>query len=479
MTHPSAQPPFTRREALRRIGGGFGMVGLASLLGESQLRASSATAAGPLDSKRPHFAARAKHVIFLFMNGGVSQVDSFDPKPLLEKYDGQPLPGGNPKTERKTGNLMRSPFSFKKYGESGIGVSELFPHTGSVIDDVCLIRSAQTNIPNHEPSLLMMNCGHNQPGRPSMGAWLTYGLGTENQNLPGFVVLCSEMPSVVGPPMWNSAFLPGIYQGTYISTKENDGRRLIPFISNPHTSLTEQREELDLLGKLNRLQLERLAQSDPNLEASIQSMEVAFRMQTEAPQVFDISRESKATLDLYGPGEFARGCLMSRRLVESGVRVVQLYFSKGNPWDHHEDIEQHRRLALQVDRPVAALIRDLKSRGLLEETLIFFGTEFGRTPVVETGQFGEVKTRPRNGRDHNPFGFTVWMAGGGVKGGMTYGATDDFGFHAVQNPVHVHDLHATMLHLLGMDHEKLTYRYSGRDFRLTDVEGRVIQDIIS
>jgi hypothetical protein len=480
MRHQPAAPPMSRREALRTIGGGFGMVGLANLVSSSWLQASSSlTAAGALDLKSPHFPARAKHVIFIFLNGGLSQVDSFDPKPMLAKYHGQPLPGGNPKTERKTGNLMRSPFSFKRYGQSGLEVSEIFPLLGERIDDICLMRSVHTNIPNHEPSLIMMNCGQTQPGRPSMGAWLTYGLGTENQNLPGFVVLCPEMPNVVGPPLWNSAFLPGVYQGTFISTKETDPEKLIPYLRNEKTDLSQQRQELDLLAKLNQKQLEQLREPDPNLEAAIQSMEIAYRMQTEAPEVFDIRKESDVTRQRYGDSEFAKGCLMALRLVEHGVRVVQLYFAKGNPWDHHDDILQHQKLARQVDQPVASLLQDLKSRGLLDETLVVFGSEFGRTPVVETGQFGDVKTKVSNGRDHNPYGFTVWLAGGGVKGGMAYGATDDFGFHAVENPVHIHDLHATILHLLGISHEKLTYRYSGRDFRLTDVEGRVVKDIIA
>ena len=471
----SIMPTMTRREALCKLGSGFGMVGLADLLSNSLLGATPASSLqDPLAVRAPHFPARAKHVIFLFLNGGLSQVDTFDPKPMLTKYNGQPMPGGNLRTERRTGNLMRSPFSFRKYGQSGIEISEIFPNLGDHVDDICVIRSACTDIPNHEPSLFMMNCGHIQPGRPSMGSWISYGLGTENQNLPGFVVMCPGTP-VIGPPLWNSAFLPAVYQGTYISNKEKDPQKLIPYIRNAHLTLSEQRVQLDLLTQLDRNQLADLEEDDPQLEACIQSMETAFRMQTEAPEVFDLSKESDATRKRYGDTDFGRACLMALRLVESGVRVVQIYFGNGQPWDNHDDITIHAKLARQADAPMAALLEDLKARGLLKETLVICGSEFGRTPVVETS--GQLKTY--NGRDHNPYGFSVWLAGGGVKGGMTYGATDDFGFKAVENPVHIHDLHATLLYLLGLNHEKLTYRYSGRDFRLTDVSGQVVKGIIA
>jgi Protein of unknown function (DUF1501) len=462
---------LTRREALRHMGGGFGMVGLATLLGPSLVEgADDETAASPIDSKAPHFQPKAKHVIFLFLNGGLSQVDSFDPKPMLAKYHGKPYPGETIATEQKTGNLMRSPFSFKKYGQSGIEVSEIFPHIGERIDDICVLRSVMTDVPNHEPSLYLMNCGHTQPGRPALGSWLTYGLGTENQSLPGFVVLCPGTP-IVGPPLWNSAFLPAIHQGTYISNKESDPDKLIQDIRNTRVSLTEQRRQLELLEKLNRMHLEKRT-SESQLEATIESMEIAYRMQTEAPEVFDIRKESEATRQRYGDGDFARGCLMALRLVERGVRVVQIYFGGAQPWDSHADIEEHRRLAPQADRPIAALIEDLKARGLLNETLVICGSEFGRTPVVQ------LNLQLQNGRDHNPHGFSVLLAGGGVKGGITYGTTDDFCYKVVDKPVHIHDLHATILHLMGLDHEKLTYRYSGRDFRLTDVHGAVIKDIL-
>ena len=473
MQHEIILPPLTRRKALCKIGSGFGMVALVHLLGDSQVQAATEHGTrGPLEAKPTHFPPKAKHVIFLFMNGGPSQVDTFDPKPMLTKFHGQPMPGGNPKTERKTGNLMRSPFSFKKYGQSGIQVSEIFPNVGECIDDICVIRSLHTDIPNHEPSLLMMNCGENQPGRPSMGSWITYGLGTENQNLPSYVVLCPGTP-IVGQPLWNSSFLPAVYQGTYIPNNESDPQKLIQYLHNKQLSLSQQRRQLDLVERLNRLHLDHRA-VDSQLEGRIQSLEVAYRMQTEAPEVFDIRKESEATRERYGSGDFARGCLMALRLVESGVRMVQVYFGNSQPWDNHDDILIHRKLASQVDRPIAALLKDLKSRGLLDETIVIWGGEFGRTPAVETS----ARVRVQNGRDHNPHGFTMWLAGGGVRGGMTYGATDDFGFKAVENPVHVHDLHATILHLLGLDHTKLTYRYSGRDFKLTDVHGHIIKEIL-
>ncbi len=477
--------PVTRRDALCKMGNGFGMLAFASLVGESlaTVGAFEDRLPGQAPRKLDH-PARAKRVIFLFMNGGVSQVDSFDPKPMLAKYHGQPLPGGEVATERKTGMLLKSPFEFKRYGKSGIEVSELFPHVGECADDICFVRSMHTDIPNHEPSMLMMNTGHTQAGRPSMGAWLTYGLGSDNKNLPGFVVLCPQVPTTVGPPLWNNAFLPAMHQGTFIADKverpdqiigkDFDPKKLVSFIHNKDFTLPEQRRELDLLAKLDKMRQTGEVR-DPQLEAAISSMEVAYRMQTEAPDVFDIRKESEATLKLYGMGSTARGCLMAVRLVERGVRMVQVYYAAGDPWDHHSDIQLHRKNAKDSDQPFAAVIKDLKSRGLFEDTLVVCGSEFGRTPVVEVG--GGAGTT-QNGRDHNPFGFTMWLAGGGIKGGMTYGATDDFGFKAVENPVHVHDLHATILHLMGIDHTKLTYRYSGRDFRLTDVAGKVIHDII-
>jgi len=452
---------MNRRDAIAALGGGFGAVGLLT-----------AAAEGPLAPRAGHFAGKAKHVIFLFLNGGLSQVDTFDPKPALDKFHGTPMPGGNPKTERTTGNLMRSPFTFRKYGQSGIEVSEIFPRIGSLIDHFAVLRSVHTNVPIHESSLFMMNCGDLQAGRPSMGSWITYGLGTVNQNLPGYVVLCPGVP-VVGPPLWNSAFLPAAYQGTHITNKQSNPKEMIPFLA-ARSNDERQRRQLELLAGLNRKHM--LARnSDPRLAASIHSMEVAYRMQTEAPEVFDIAREPEKVRTAYGDSEFGRGCLMARRMVEQGVRVVQVYHGNAQPWDNHEDIQVHRKLAGEADPAIAALLTDLKERGLLDQTLIVIGGEFGRTPSVENS----AAVKLQNGRDHNPYGFTMLMAGSGVKGGIAYGATDDFGFRAQEKRAHIHDLHATMLHLLGLDHRRLTYRYSGRDFRLTDVEGEVIQEILA
>ncbi|MGI8989455.1 MAG: DUF1501 domain-containing protein [Bryobacteraceae bacterium] len=453
----------TRRETLRALAGGFGLVGLGGML----------EAASPWEVKAPHFAPKAKHVIFLFLNGGLSHIDSFDYKPMLAKYDGKPLPYETPRTEFTTGNLMKSPFEFKQYGRNGTWVSELFPKMAGIIDDFSIVRSMHSDIPNHGPSMMMMNTGFSRVGRPSMGSWIAYGLGTENQNLPGYIVLSPGASGDGGNTRWSSAFLPAVYQGTFVSDQETDPKKQIQYLANPRLSGNQQREQLDLLKDLNQMYVDRLRKA-PELEATIQSMEIAFRMQTEVPDVFDIRKESQATRDRYGDGDFARGCLTARRLVEHGVRTVQVYYGNANDWDQHADIMGHKVHAGKSDGPIAALIQDLKDRDLLKETLVIIGSEFGRTPVVNLGGFRSV----HNGRDHNVHGFTVLMAGGGTKPGP-YGSTDDFGFKAVENPVHVHDLHATILHLLGLDHERLTYRYSGRDFRLTDVEGRVVEDIIA
>ncbi len=498
--------PVTRREALRRVGGGFGMMAFAGMLSESMARAgiSPDLATTGVSSANLDYPQRVKRVIFLFMNGGLSTIDAFDPKPALTKYDGKPMPGGSIATERRTGELMKSPYTFKKYGQSGMDVSDLWPHLSGVVDDICWIRSVYTEIPNHEPACLMVNTGANQAGRPSTGAWLTYGFGTENRNLPGFVVLCPDIPTTVGPPLWSNGFLPAVNQGTYISNKIQrpedappedlegeddkgkekakkvvieksfDPKKILNFVNNPKFTLVEQRRELDLLQKIEKIRAED-AGSDPQVEAVISSMETAYRMQTEAPQVFDIRKESQATLDMYGPGDVARGALMAVRLAEKGVRMVQLYYSKGDPWDAHADILAHKINAKNSDQAFAAVVKDLKQRGLWKDTLVVCGSEFGRTPVREVGGGGAVK----QGRDHNPFGFTMWLAGGAVKGGTIYGATDDFGFKAIEKPVHVHDIHATILYLMGIDHTKLTYRYSGRDFRLTDVAGNVLHDIVA
>ncbi|HEX3147033.1 MAG TPA: DUF1501 domain-containing protein [Gemmataceae bacterium] len=455
--------PISRRQMLSRIGTGLGTLGLASLLNQHGLLAGTGN---PLAPKPSHFKPRAKHIIHLFMNGGPSQVDTFDPKPMLAKYNGQKAPA-DIKTERRTGNLMQSPFAFKKYGKAGLDVSELYPMVGGMADELCVIRSMHTNVPNHEPSLLMMTCGDMQPVRPSMGSWLLYGLGCENQNLPGFVVMCPGKP-VVGPQLWSNSFLPGIYQGTHINNSKMDPKSVIAHLTNPNLSREAQREQLDLLKAMNEAHLAKRP-GDAALETRIQSMEMAFRMQFEGQDVFDMTKETQATRDLYGKGQFAEACLAARRLVERGTRMVQIFTGNGQPWDDHGDIKDHAAKAKQTDQPIAALIKDLKARGLLDETLILWGGEFGRTPTSEGAK----------GRDHNNHGFTVWLAGGGIKGGMAYGQSDDVGFAAVENKMHVHDLHATMLHLMGIDHEKLTYRYSGRDFRLTDVEGKVNREIMT
>jgi hypothetical protein len=453
-------------------------MGMGSLALGSMLQSADASEANPLAVRKPHFAAKAKRVIHLFMNGGPSHVDTFDPKPSLEKYAGKALPVDNPKTERKTGAAFPSPFKFQKYGQSGIEVSELFAKTAQHVDDMCIIRSMHANVPNHEPSLLLMNCGEARLIRPSMGSWLTYGLGTENQNLPGFIAMCPGGYPIQESQNWQAGFLPGIYQGTYIDTKQTEVNKLIENIRNKNLSLEKQRQQLDLLQKLNSLHVkDRL--TDPILESRIQSFELAYRMQMDAADAFDVSKESKHVLEMYGPGVQARQILIARRLLERGVRFVQVWHGAGQPWDSHDDIEiNHRRLAKECDQAIWALLSDLKQRGMLDDTLVIWGGEFGRTPTVELPTPG-ANAGKINGRDHNHHGFSMWLAGGGVKGGTVVGNTDEFGFAAQDNKVHVHDLHATMLQLLGFDHEKLTYRYAGRDFRLTDVHGRVVEDIIA
>ena len=458
----------------------MGSLGLAQLMvGSGLLKAETTTnSIGPLAAKRPQFNAKAKRVIHLFMNGGPSHLDTFDNKPSLVKYAGKLLPKENLRTERKTGAAFPSPFKFKKYGQSGIEVSEIFANTAESIDDICVIRSMHADVPNHEPSLMLMNCGDARQVRPSMGSWVTYGLGTENQNLPGFIAMCPGGYPIQESQNWQAGFLPRAFQGTYIDTKHTDVERLIENIRNRSMSRADQRRRLDLLRALNEKHRERRP-GDPQLEARIQSFELAYRMQIDAADAFDVSKEPKQILDMYGPGTRARQILIAHRLIERGVRFVQVWHGEGQPWDSHDDLElQHRRLAQQCDRAIGALLNDLKARGLLDETLVIWGGEFGRTPTVEMPTPGSNAGKI-NGRDHNHYGFTMWLAGGGVKGGHVVGATDEFGFAAVENKVHVHDLHATILHLLGFDHERFTFRYAGRDFRLTDVHGKVVKDILA
>ena len=471
--------PLSRRTMLRRSALGFGSLGLYSLLQESDLLAGSASG-GPLASKQPHFAPRAKRIIFLFMHGGVSHVDTFDPKPRLDSDNGKPLPIKRSLTfnAKEAGGLMRSPWEFKRRGESGIPVSELFPEVATCADDLCVIRSMVGEGVDHGAAMLQLFTGTFSFSRPSMGAWTLYGLGTENQNLPGFITI-KPTQWQGGDKLFATSFLPGAYQGTPIGSSP---MAVDDIIDNPieHVlpqggSSEEQRLELEFLRQMNRRHADD-RRLDPDLEARIQAFELAFRMQAEAPEAFDVSRETDATRKLYGLDEeatrdFGWQCLLARRLSERGVRVVQATHSGvEEKWDHHGDILRlHPIRSREVDKPIAGLIKDLKSRGLLDETLVVWGSEFGRTPFSEGA----------DGRDHNPYGFSIFMAGGGVKQGSIYGATDEFGYHAVEDRMHIHDLHATILHLMGLDHEKLTFRYSGRDFRLTDVAGVVARKLLA
>jgi hypothetical protein len=434
-------------------------------LGLSQLLGS-----GPAQGLR-HFAPRAKRMIHIFFNGGSSHIDTFDPKPALTKYHGQRLPTPTLVTERPTGVAFASPFSFKQYGQSGLPISSIFSEVGEVIDEVCIIRSMQAEVPNHEPSLMLLNTGDGTLVRPSLGSWLTYGLGSENENLPSFVALCpggGKLP-IKGADNWRAAFLPGKYQGTAIDTMQQTPQQMLENIEHAHLPSQSQRRQIDLLQRLNR-QHQSDRTDDPRLEARIESFEQAYRMQTAALDAFDLRHEPQYVLDEYGNSPQSRQILLSRRLVERGVRFVQCWHGAGQPWDNHSDLESaHKKNAGQVSRAIAALIRDLRRRGLLDETLVMWGGEFGRTPTTEG----------TNGRDHNHHGFSLCLAGGGIRGGMTYGSTDEFGWAATESPVQVHDLHATILHLMGLDHERLTYRFAGRDFRLTDVSGHVIREIIA
>jgi hypothetical protein len=462
--------PITRRDAISRLSAGFGAIGLAGLLG------SSATAA-MTRQVRP----RAKRVIFLFMNGGPSHIDTFDPKPALARYEGQ-QPSGKLYKAPKTSGFMPSPLNFQRCGQSGIEVSESLPRLGSIIDDCCVIRSMHTAVPNHEPALLMMNTGNIQPIRPSLGSWVLYGLGSENENLPGFVVLRPTPNIVVGPALWSNSFLPAEYQATGVITSDMAVDKLIANVHNPLLAPAQQRRQTDLIQRLNQLHAERRGH-DTALEAQIKAMETAYRMQSAASDAFDISREPATTREMYGDTPFGRSCLLARRLAESGVRFISVYYTSSNnqPWDTHSDhYRRHPELCADSDRASAALIRDLKQRGLLEDTLVVWTGEFGRTPYSQDNKDKSKKTdSARRGRDHHHTAFSTLLAGGGVRGGLAFGASDELGMNAVESPVHVHDLHATILHLLGIDHEKLTYRYAGRDFRLTDVFGDVVKGIIA
>ncbi|MBI3410127.1 MAG: DUF1501 domain-containing protein [Planctomycetes bacterium] len=467
----TTDPFLTRRQLLQRGGMGFGLLGLAGLMrDQGELAAQSPVNVNPLAPRRPHFRASAKQVVHLFMNGGPSHVDTFDPKPLLDQYHGRELPRPNLRTERKTGAAMRSPFVFRRFGQSGIPVSELFQRTAAHIDDIAVIRSMVADVPNHEPSLMLMNTCDSRLPRPSMGAWLTYGLGSENQNLPGFIAMCPGGYPIVATQNWRSAFLPGAYQGTYVDTQHTAIDRLIENIRNTSMDAVEQRHQLDLVRRLNERHLQ-ARQNDSLLEARLQSFELAYRMQAEATDAFDVNREPLALRERYGTHVHGRQLLITRRLLERGVRFIQVWSGAGQPWDNHDGLEtQHRILARTWDQAISAFLQDLKDRGLFETTLVIWGGEFGRTPVAELPQL--------SGRDHNHYGFSMWLAGGGVKGGIVHGATDEFGFAAAEDPVHVHDLHATILHVMGFDHERLTYRYAGRDFRLTDVHGRVVRELL-
>jgi hypothetical protein len=464
---------------LRQSAVGFGSLALTALLAEESESVAAGVAAGetnPLAPRAPHFPARAKRVIFLFMKGGPSHVDTFDYKPKLQRDDGKPLPFAKPRVQfAETGMLLASPWKFQPSGESGIAVSALFPHVARCVDDLCIVNSLHGSNPAHGGALLKLHTGSDNFVRPSMGSWITYGLGSENQNLPGFLTICPTLAHG-GVLNWSSAFLPAVYQGTPLGNAAVPAKEAnVRFIKNPRFSTALERLQLDMLAEVNRNHLDQTG-ADQALEGRLESFELAFRMQTEMPEIEDLSDESPATKKEYGLDDpitenFGRQCLLARRFAERGVRFVQVTHSDAMvQWDQHSDLKTgHEKNAREVDRPIAGLLRDLKARGLLEDTLVLWGGEFGRTPTAQG----------KNGRDHNPEGFTMWLAGGGVKGGFQYGATDDYGYYAVENKMHIHDLHATLLYLLGLDHEKLTYRFAGRNFRLTDVAGQVARGILA
>lgn len=474
MDKVAPEMPLSRRCLLQRSSVGFGSLALASMLG--QAAPVQATEANPLAVREPHFPARAKRVIFLFMCGGPSQVDTFDPKPLLTRDDGQPVPFAKPRVQfAATGNLLKSPWNFQQHGQSGAWVSDLFPNVAKRVDDMCFIKSMHGTNPAHGGAMLKLHTGSDNFVRPSMGSWVSYGLGTENANLPAFITICPTLGHG-GINNWSSAFLPAIYQGTALGNASvPSDQAQVKFIRNNRLSPELQRKQLERLLTMNR-EHQALSGPEASLEARINAFELAFRMQAEVPKVEDLSQETQATRQLYGmedpvTANFGRMCLMARRYAEAGVRFIQVTHSDSNvQWDQHSNLKEgHDKNAREVDLPIAGLLADLKQRGLLEDTLVWWGSEFGRTPVAEG----------KNGRDHNPEGFTMWLAGGGVKPGISYGSTDDYGYYAAENKVHIHDLHATMLHLLGLDHTRLTYNYAGRNFRLTDVHGEIVNGILA
>jgi hypothetical protein len=457
--------PLTRRDLLRTASCGFGYLALAGLCAET----SASESQNPLVPKAPHFPPRAKRVIFMFMQGGPSHVDTFDYKPMLAEHDGQPAgqQGGNARSRK----LLKSPWDFPQRGESGLPISELFPNLSRHADDLCLLNGMHTDLPNHPQAAVKLHTGNTQFVRPSLGSWVQYGLGTENQDLPGFITL-NPPGRVGGAQNYGSAFLPAAYQGTRIGGEgEQVQSASVPNIVNPKLSSEVQRRQLDLLQSMNRERLE-ADRVNSQLEGVIESYELAFRMQSAVPRLMDTSNETESTLENYGIGSkstdaFGRQCLLARRFAEAGVRFIEICHTG---WDQHKSLRARLTANCEAtDQPIAALLADLKQRDLLKDTLLVWGGEFGRTPGAQND----------DGRDHNATGYSMWMAGGGVKGGMRYGATDEHGVAAVENKMHIHDLHATILHLLGLDHEKLTYRYSGRDFRLTDVYGRVAREIIA
>jgi hypothetical protein len=466
-----------RRRLLQTSAVGFGYLALRGLLEQStRAEVAPAPALRPLAAKSPHFPAKAKRVVFLFMKGGPSHVDTFDPKPLLDRDHGKPPPFELPRVVfAKQGNLLKSPWKFQQYGQSGLPVSELFPHVARHVDKLCVLRSVHGTNPAHGGAVLKLHTGSDQFVRPSFGSWVTYGLGTENDNLPAFITICPTLAHG-GVNNWGAAFLPAYYQGTALGNASTPATQVqLKDIRNPGIPPNLQRRQLDLLHSLHREEVARQG-LDQALESRLSSFELAYRMQAAMPEAQDLSDETEATHRLYGIDDavtenFGRQCLMARRFLERGVRFVQVTHSDSEvQWDQHGELYQgHSKNALEVDKPIAGFLEDLSRRGLLEDTLVLWGGEFGRTPTAQG----------TDGRDHNPHGFTMWLAGGGVKGGMAYGATDEYGYYAIENKMHVHDLHATLLHLLGLDHERLTFRYAGRDFRLTDVSGKVAKDIIA